>query len=167
MIFYLVMVLRVNPENFAAEVKNRLKVSEVYVMASGRHTLATAGDPSTGLLIEAKFRSTLAKTLDTLEKASLAAKPGSWCTGERDEMLEQTPYMVAIAYRSEESTPGLWLDSDIHEISVAEALKRMYDEFRDNGEIKEVSFDEFVRVIRPNVMIVPPHQLHGWADEKA
>lgn len=166
MIFYLLMVLRVAPENFAAEVNNRLKVKDVYVVASGRHTLATAGDSSINLIIEAKFRSSLAKTLDALEQASLSVKPGSWCTGERDETLEETPYMVAVAYRSEELTPGLWLDSDTHEISTAEALKRMYDEFRDNGEIKEVSFDEFVRVIRPNVIIISPHQIHSWADEK-
>ncbi|MBL8059682.1 MAG: hypothetical protein JNK63_03075 [Chthonomonas sp.] len=167
MIFYLLMVLRVAPENFAAEVNGRLKVKEVYAIASGRHTVVTAGDSSGGLIIEAKFRSTLAKTLDALEKADLKVRPGSWCAGESDETIEVTPYVVAIAYRSEEQTPGLWLDADIHEISIAEALKRMYDEFRDNGEIKEVSFDEFVRVIRPNVMIIPPHQIHSWADEKS
>ncbi|MCC7102903.1 MAG: hypothetical protein IT206_07480 [Fimbriimonadaceae bacterium] len=161
------MVLRVSPESFAAEVESRLRVKDVYVIASGRHTLATAGDPATGLLIEAKFRTSLAKALDTLEKSGLKPRAGTWSTIEGEDGVEETPYVVAIAYRSEETTPGLWLDADIHEISTAEALKRMYDELRDNGEIKEASFDEFVRVIKPNVMVVPPHQIHGWADEKS
>lgn len=158
------MVLRVSAEEFVHEVQTRLKDKKVYVQPSGRHCLASAADPESGLMIEAKFRTSAAKTTEALTGLGLVVKAGLWSTAEGDD-IEVTPYLVAIAYRSEESTPGLWLDADLHEISSAEALKRMYDELRENGEIKAVSFDEFVRVIHPNVMIIPPHQILAWADE--
>ena len=160
------MVLRVSNERFAEEVKARLGTADVYVMPSGRHAVATAGSVEKGFVLHSEFNRGYEQTCDILRDAGLNPTRGKWSDTMEDCGIDEQPiFIVAIAYRSEEPTPGLWIDSDVNEISSGEALKRMYEEFRDNGEIKEVSFDEFVRVIHPNVMVLAPHQIQGWAED--
>lgn len=160
------MVLRVSSERFAEEVRARLGIEDVYVIPQGKRALATAGVVEKSLVIQSEFSRGYEQTCDALRDAGLKPQRGHWSdSADEPGSMEQPPFVVAIAYKSEELTPGLWLDADINEITSGEALKRMYEEFRDNGEIKEVSFDEFVRVIHPNVMVIAPHQVQAWTEE--
>ncbi len=159
------MVLRVTQERFATEVKSRLGSKEAYVMPCGRRTRVTAGAVDKDFVIECEFFQGVEATKVALTEEGLEPHEGNWS----DTMEEPGPddvaaFIVAVAYRSEDSTPGIWVDADVNEINPNEALRRMYEEFRENGEIKEVSFDQFVRVIRPNVLIVPPHQIQAWTE---
>lgn len=161
------MVLRVSSEGFADEVVSRLKSRRAYVSPRGRRTVATAADSDTGLMVLAEFPFGIEQTKAALREADLEVAEGTWS----DTLLEPdeddlAPFVIAIAYRSEENKPGLWVDADFREVSVSDALRRMFDEFRANGEIKETRFDEFVRVISPNVLVLAPHQLQAWADER-
>ncbi len=160
------MVLRVSSDRFAVEVKQRLGKAEVYLNPKGRRTVATAGIPESQLVIAAEFHAEIEQTRAELAGQGVTAHEGLWCeTLDEMEVSDISVFTIAVSYRSEGAKPGLWMDADLHEISTGEVLKRMYDEFRANGEIKESSFDEFVKVIEPNVLVVAPHQLAAWADE--
>ncbi len=42
----------------------------------------------------------------------------------------------------------------------------MYDEFVEHGELGEVSYDEFVRLAKPTVVIVRPDELASFSEPK-
>jgi hypothetical protein len=47
-----------------------------------------------------------------------------------------------------------------------QVLKSLFDEFRDTGELDEISFEEFVRQANPNVVIVSPSELQSFLTQK-
>lgn len=158
------MILRVQSEHFLQEIEARLGTKEIYVQAFGRHAICTAATPPSELIIWSEFKESVAPLMTRLSSEGYNVKRGTWSdTMDEPDADERVPFVLAVAYKSEGSMPGLWIDGDYLERSPSEVLKRMYDEFSEQGEIKETSFEEFVRVIHPNVIILPPHELDGFA----
>ena len=83
------------------------------------------------------------------------------------DSLGELPYIAAIAYKSSDEMPGLWVDAFSETPTVAVAIKALYDEFRDTGEIGDISLEEFVRVANPNVTIVGPNELERFLAAKS
>ena len=67
---------------------------------------------------------------------------------------------------SERLMPGVWVDAYSEQPSAAMALKGLYDEFRSTGEVGEISFEEFVRLALPNVVIVSPLEIEKFIESK-
>ncbi|MBI3720930.1 MAG: hypothetical protein HY248_00125, partial [Fimbriimonas ginsengisoli] len=48
-----------------------------------------------------------------------------------------------------------------------QVLRTLYDEFRETGEVGDVSFDAFVRMAQPNVLILSLAELREFLRSKA
>lgn len=94
---------------------------------------------------------------------------GSWSQGtdlpDREISISEA-YVAAIAYQSSEHKPGIWVDAFPSLPTQVQALRALFDEFRATGEIAEVSFEEFVRLANPNVVIVGPAEIHSFLTQK-
>lgn len=155
------MVLRVEYEQFADEVTARLDGQIVYIAQVTGGSFVSAADTANGFIIEAFSDREPEQVLRELGEHGLRTAKGSWksedtepCAIEPDRL-----YIGAVAYRSSEAKPGLWIEAFANQPTPAEVLKRMYDEMVSTGEIGNVSFEEMMRYATPNVVVVGPDQL--------
>lgn len=161
------MVLRVPFEQFASTVLRRGTGKEVFVCQELGVTLATASNQDKNILIASSTVLPLAEARKTLESSGLDVFDGQWSL-EADGVsgLHSKMQVAAIAYRSANSMPGLWVDAFPAETTANEALKAMYDEMLENGEIDGISYEEFLRLGEANVLVVPLGQLSEFASDK-
>ena len=47
----------------------------------------------------------------------------------------------------------------------AEVLKKIYKEFKESGELRELGFEDFVQLAHPNIVILTPEQVQGYLKE--
>lgn len=93
-----------------------------------------------------------------------------WSTGGAgpDSMESATAvYVAAVAYQSSERKPGLWMDAFAEAPSTGDVLSALYEEFRENGDIGDLSLEAFLKIARPNVVIMSPDQLRIFARRNA
>lgn len=163
------MVLRVEVERFAAEVRSRLAVTDVYVTPHGTGSLGTAAHPDRDLVICCLCHRTAQELKRQLEADGLTAHAGAWSLeGEDPIALQQNEgWIAAVAYRTAEAKPGLWLDAYPAEPSPAEVLMNLYEEFRETGELGDYSFEDFMRQANVNVIIVGPEEAARFVERNA
>lgn len=161
------MVLRVPFEQFASTVLRRATGKEVFVCQEMGVTLATAANPDKNFLIASSTVLPPYEARKALDSAGLDVYDGQWSL-ESDGVsgLQSKMHVAAVAYRSANTMPGLWVDAFPEEMGQNEALKAMYDELLENGEIDGISFEEFLRLGEANVVVIPLSQLTEYASEK-
>ena len=152
---------------FAPTVKRLLESKDAYIMSHPGGSLATAGDPKKDILIAANTKATADDARAKLKAEGLEVHDGRWTT-DAQLSLEETapPYIAAVAYESSEDKPGIWLDAYAGLPTSIQVLKAMFDEFRQTGELDEVSFEEFIRHANPNVIVVSPAEIQGFVLQK-
>jgi len=163
------MVLEVEFEDFAQEIDRRFGVREAYVTATAYGSQVTAADPKIDLVVFARTSMTAQKAKDALEAQTVSVRKGAWVAEDemsREAMLIDS-YVVAVAYKSKEEMPGLWVDAFASEPTMHDVLITMLNEFREAGEVGDIELDDFTRAIDPNVLIVSPETLHGYLERKA
>jgi hypothetical protein len=162
------MVLQVSFDEFAATVKRVGEDStEAYLSATEGFALATAH--SDGQVVAALTHLSVDEAKAKLEKDGLRVFSGRWTDdlvleAEGDPPLE--PFVVGVAYRTDAGPPGLWIDAFEEQPTQVQALKAMYTELSETGEMAEVSFEEFIRLSDANVVIVTPADLRGFISQK-
>ena len=161
------MVLKVTFEDFADAVQQYTGAKDAFIAEVPSGSSATAGSPSSGVIVSALTDLSVSEARTHLTRLGMKIHEGTWALEADDPVFgsEQT-YFCAVAYRSREITPGLWLDVFPYEPSRADVLRAMYDEFVHNGEMKEVTFDEFVRSSFANVVILSPDVIKGFVTKK-
>lgn len=161
------MVLRVEFADFPTTVRRLIGEAEVYATGSGRGIRLTAADPSKGMVIECRVLKAYDDAKACLESDGLSVLPGVWTQSNANgETIGADLTVAAIAYSTKEETPGLWLDAYEGTTTTGSTLKACYEEFLANGEIGELTFEEFVRVAKPNVLICSPDELREFARKK-
>ena len=163
------MTLQVPFEQFPKTVQRLLETKEVFLSAHGHGTLATAADTLKGILILSHTDHALAAAKSKLKHAGLEPFEGVWkltddIQAEGAEVCEA--YIAAVSYKSAESMPGVWVDAHRMLPTEVQVLRVMYDEFRETGELPDVSFEEFVRLSEPNVVIVSPNEILSFLEKK-
>lgn len=158
------MILRVSFDTFAREARGRLGTDCAYLTQTSDCVLATAGDPMIDLTVASFTLFTIQQARIELEAQGLKVSDGCWAL--RPEELpvanDQTAYISAVSYRTRETKPGIWVDAYPQEPSPAEVLRRMYDEFRETGELGEVPFEEFMKLASPNVVVISPNEVRRY-----
>lgn len=154
------MVLTVPFEGFADALKAHSNAKVAYLSTAGSRTVVTALDPQSGVLVRASAATTLAEARTALEGAGIQVKEGAW--GESAE-LPQALWVAAVAYKSGEDSPGLWVDTYETKPTTGQVLAELYEEFRETGEVGETSLEEFIRLADPNVVLVSPEQQAEFA----
>lgn len=161
------MVLKVTFEDFAEAVRQYTGGKDAFLAELPAGASATAGSPQSGVIVSAVTELPFEKAKAYLGQAGLKVNEGTWAMEADDPVIGgEQAYFCAVAYRSREIMPGLWLDVFPYEPSRADVLRSMYDEFVHNGEMKEVTFDEFVRSSFANVVILSPDEIKGYLTKK-
>lgn len=163
------MILHVDFEHFASTVARLLESKEAFLYDQSGTIAVSAAHPDRKIIVGSTLRGDVLEVRGTLENAGFTVFEGEWGeSGEwpSDRMVEEPVYVAAIAYHSREKTPGLWVDAFPALPSTATALRAFYDELESNGEIAEVSFEEFVRAANPNVVILGPNEMRNYLKEK-
>lgn len=163
------MTLHVEFDRFSDEAKRHLKNPVAYLARLENRTHATAADPAGGVLISASSNLSMEDAKNLLVAKGMEVAHGGWSHNVAgiSDSLGELPYIAAIAYKSSDEMPGLWVDAFSETPTVAVAIKALYDEFRDTGEIGDISLEEFVRVANPNVTIVGPGELERFLAAKS
>lgn len=154
------MVLTVPFEGFAEAAKSHGGLRAAYVTTFGSQTVITAFDPVSGVIIRAHTLEPSSVVRAQLESSGLKTGEGLW--GDRSEDPAAL-WVAAVAYKSVESMPGIWVDTFEDEPSKGQVLQAMYDEFRASGEAEDVLLDEFIELAEPNVVILSPDQQAEFA----
>lgn len=105
-----------------------------------------------------------------LDQSDIPCLLGSWSPSDDDDVCADTPtevFVAAVAYTSRDSRPGLWVDAFPYEPTPLQALRAMYEEFKANGEIGSITFEEFVLHSNSNVVVAGKEQMDGWARAKS
>jgi hypothetical protein len=156
------MVLRVGFDEFASTAKRLLGVDEVFVAERGAGTLATAASPGKELIVAAAFPHSTSAVIEKLKQAGLQASEGEWSLGGEGLEISQVNcelHVGAVAYNSKDTKPGLWVDAFVEPRNQTQVLRAMFDELRETGELGEISFEEFIRLANPTVVLLTPTDL--------
>ena len=94
---------------------------------------------------------------------------GRWTDGGLEFELGQRSadaFIAAVSYYSKEASPGLWMDAYPTPPTPQIVLRSIYDEFRANDEIGDVTYEEFLRLAHPNVVILSPGEIATFLAQK-
>lgn len=163
------MTLHVPFEQFAETAKRVLGETEAYLEALPKGTRATAAHKSDTRIVCAWTSTTLAEAKAALEKAGMRAHSGTWSldASVAGDGLGREMHVATVAYSSGEEAPGIWVDAYEDPPTQLQVLRTLYDEFRETGEVGDVSFDAFVRMAQPNVLILSLAELREFLRSKA
>lgn len=162
------MTLTVPFSEFASTVKRVLGVSDVYFTQSGKGWSVTAGQPVRQAVVVTQVDLEVDGLRKTLSDAGLHLHEGRWGeAASSDSVRSDELYFAAISYVSSEGKPGIWLDAFHYLPTPKQALLAMYDEFRNQSEVSEAGFDDFVRLSNANVVIESENRLRHFADQKS
>lgn len=155
-------------DQFIQERQTRLPKQAVYLAETEQGVVITCGDPVTRLIIRCVTAIGPAETKKMLGEKGVAWTSGEWRDGttEPTQTQAELPYMAAVSYHSAEAMPGCWVDAYRSSPTVQEVLKTLFEEFQTNGEINDVSFDEFMRLASPNVVIFSPDEIRYHLGQK-
>lgn len=154
------MTLSVPFDQFVSEVKSRLPGEPVYVRWKAGRCSVTAADPGLGLHVHSSSPVSLAEGSKFLAGAGLEVRPGGW---DGPEEAEQAAWLGVVAYRSDESKPGLWVHAFDQEPSPIQVVEAMLDEFRRQGIVKEMTLEEFTAKADLNALVFAPQELAAMA----
>jgi len=163
------MTLHVPFEQFSKTVQRLLGTKEAFVTAHGHGTLVTAAEGKSDVLIVCYSDLAVSAAKTKLKAAGLETFDGVWkLTDEAPSDFEEPcdAFVAAVAYKSAESKPGVWVDAHRTQPTQVQVLRVMFEEFRETGELPDVSFEEFVRLSEPNVVIVSPIEMQNFLEKK-
>lgn len=156
------MTLRVSLEDFPEAVHRYGGGTEVYVSGPHDALTVTAHNDDTGVVITTIAEEGLDSLRHYLGAAGLELRDGEW---EGDLDLKEI-YVAGVAYASREALPGLWIDAFPYPPSTQDVMRAFYDDMVVGGELEGVSFEQFRKYVHPNVVVLSPSELQGYASRK-
>lgn len=163
------MILHVAFEQFTETVARILKTKDVFLVERNGLTAVTAGDPTLRAVVASLVREPRGAVQSKLTEQGYTVADGEWTDAGStafDSQPDRIVYVAAVAFNSREKTPGLWMDAYPAPPAQGLVLRTFYDELVANGEIGEVSFEEFVRMADPNVVILGPNEIQSFLNDK-
>ncbi|QYK53026.1 MAG: hypothetical protein KF824_12300 [Fimbriimonadaceae bacterium] len=156
------MQLRTDWEGFIAELRNRWpNGATVYLARDGQFTLLTALDPSDKTIFSARVSDTLESLSAQLQGMGHDCRNGIWTTQSGATMLEDL-HIAAVAYKSDEKKPGLWVDCFPYLPTQSEVISKILEEFNADGTLETTDNDLFANIAVPNVVILTPAEIQQF-----
>lgn len=160
------MVLHVDFQNLGEEAKRHGLKPWAYLSTTSHGVVATLGDSSQQIVIQSETRMSLEQAKNSLTQQGLLFSSGRWfpdpLAGEIQ--IQEQLWVAAIAYKSYEEKPGLWVTAYRGSPSVGDVLRDFHNEMCQEASIDNVSVDELVQMVNPNVVIFGPNDLVNFAD---
>lgn len=163
------MTLQVPFDSFPVVLERVLGIRHVFLTEHSSGSLVTAAEPGRTALVASVAPIPVAEARKALEAAQLEVFDGAWSGVDGTNLACEAAeaFIAAIAYQSTEGRPGVWVDAYPSLPTQVQVLRTMYDEFRETGELSDVSFEEFVRLANPTVVILSPSDLKSFLGQKA
>lgn len=163
------MVLVVEFDDFAAAAKRHLGEAVAYVAKANGPTMVTAADSRTGALVQSSTMLSPLEVRKRLEADGLTVVNGRWTLDPDATELDagKPVWIAAVAYKSSDKLPGLWVDAYPERPTTGDVLTALYEEFGEEGDLQDISLEEFIRIGQPNVVIVSPEELDKFARKHA
>lgn len=163
------MVLQVEFANLAEEAKRHHVKPLVYLARNGSRCVATVGDPTSRFVIQAESNQTIEVATAQLVEQGLLVGHGRWVpdplAGELQ--IKESIWMAAVAYRSAEEKPGLWVHAFRGEPSVGDVIKSFHQELSQEAGLTNVSLEAFLAAAEPNVVVIGPDQMEAFASHES
>jgi hypothetical protein len=163
------MILHVEFDQFLPTVKRMLDSKDIYLRLHGGTAVLTAASPAKPIVVASAVNGELGQIRQRVENEGFTVYDGEWTDageGASDRLGDRQAYIAAVAYQSRERVPGLWLDAYPTAPAQGVVLRAFYDELLQNGEIPEVSFEEFIRLANPNIVIIGPSEIQSYLADK-
>ncbi|RYG21957.1 hypothetical protein EON82_17970 [bacterium] len=159
------MTLDVPFDGFVAAAKRLANGQPTFVTPESGGTRVSCADTGKGIRVVAYSPKDLDPVAEELRKAGLDVTEGRWIPDDAPAASGDV-YVAAIAYRTDSTQPGLWVDAFPQLPTSVQAITSMYEEFRETGQVAEVPLEEFVRLAEPTVVVLSPPELRGFAAGK-
>jgi hypothetical protein len=160
------MVLKVPLEDLPETMSQLGIAGPVFVAGLGGRSLVSVAHPEQSFVIHADSADVVDKVKSWLAEKGLTALNGCWSPDGAEMMLPASSFWItAIAYRSHDDKPGLWVDAQAFKSSAGEALSKMFEEFRASGELDGMTIEDFIERCDPNVIILDPGEQAHFAAE--
>ena len=159
------MTLEVPFEGFVEAVKRLGTGGSAFATPENGGTRLSAADPAKGIRVVAYSPQDPGTVAEALRAKGMETAEGRWVPDDAPAAAGEI-HVAAVAYRTEEAQPGLWIDAFPEAPSAVQAIRALYDEFRANGEVAAVPFEEFMRLAEPTVVILGPSEMRGFAAAK-
>lgn len=163
------MTLQVTFDEFAETVRRLLNIQEAYVTGHLSGSLATSAKPDKSVVVATLTPLDPGAAKAALKDLGINVFDGSWLTPEEllaPALSPSQPFIASVAYRSAGDKPGVWVDAFPSQPTQVSVLKAMYDEFRQTGEVDDVTFEDFVQFSNANVVIVSPAEIESFLKQK-
>jgi len=163
------MVLQVEFELFAETVRDLLGDAKAYIATSQGQTVVTSASPAKNTWVQTFSSLAVDQARKELEDHGMTVVNGIWLPEDVIGAANETPraWVAAVAYQSSEKRPGLWMDAFPNLPSTSDVLTALYDEYVENGELQDLSLEEFIRIANPNVVVLTPEEICRYARTKA
>lgn len=162
------LTLEVHFHQFHDEIQHRCKGERVYISEIKRRVICSCFESKTGVLVRCETTDPIVEVEKKLGALGHEIARGYWSRSEEENIHESFDdlYLAGVAYVSAESKPGIWLDAYSEEPTVHQVLTRLFDEFRENGEVADVNFEDFMQLAMPNVVLLKPDEIRYHLDNK-
>lgn len=160
------MTLRVPIEEFAAAARDVIGTDRAYAQEGAGGTSLSAGSSGSSAILLCADPRPLSAIRPELEKEGIKVFRGQWSLDGAAEIIA-IPYVTAVAYRTGGERPGVWLDAHSDSRPSGAVLQACYDDFVASGEIRDVTFEQFLEAAAPTVVEVAPESLVGFVRDHA
>lgn len=158
------MILRVPFEDFPLEAEEHFGKRLAYLHREGEETWVTLGSATSTIVLVSLAMHPLMRVRELLEAEGVEVRSGFWIgPGHSAELGRDPVYVAAVSYRTDEKQPGLWVDANFSEQTEAGVVRRMYDELVKNEELTKTSYEDFLSLAKPVVVILSPQELRTFA----
>jgi len=164
------MTLQVPFDQFPSTVQRLIGASEAYLTRHAGGVLVTAARPERAMVVVAMAELSIEDAMTRLAEAGVDSYEGAWSTEGALHLATASAadaYIAAVGFESGEGRPGVWIDAYDALPTQVQVLRAMYDEFRDTGELPEVAFEEFVRMVNATVVVISPSDVRSFLAQKA
>ncbi len=156
------MNLRTDWDGFITELDSRWpRGGTVYLARDSNLVLASAYDPEDRVIITTKTAEDWDSVRVQLGDRGHQVRIGIWSPQAEALTLEDL-HIAAIAYESAERRPGLWVDAFSYRPTPGDAVSRLLEEFLEDGSIEAVDADLFMKIAKPNVVILGPEDIQAF-----
>lgn len=161
------MVLQVELAHLAEEAKRHHVKPLAYLSKVGNRCTVTVGDPNGRFVIQADTPMDEDQVRASLTEQGMLIGHGRWVPDPLAGELQvrESLFVAAVAYKSAEEKPGLWIHAYRGEPTVGDVVKAFYHEMSEEAGLTAVPLETFLAATEPHVLVLNPEQLEAFANQ--
>ena len=159
------MTLRVPFDGFVEAVRRNLDTHDAYLHSDNARVIVSAGKGDKKMVVIASAQMSIEEATSKLHGEGLHVYAGLWSIGDDLELMKM-PYLGAVSYRANKDKTAVWIEAYPELPSETRVLQDLFEEFKDSGDIGEVTFDQFELGAQASVVVLSPDQIETFLTSK-